>query len=230
MGFAEDLNWSSTDIDAVNIPCPQCDTIIPFGAWTLVNAKENPEAVAKIIDGSLFEFQCPQCGYEAHLAQPCLFVDPDKCICVYSVIDEGMAQQAEAMFANPDSLVVASSKCRIVRGREELAERVLCFDNCLDDRAIELLKFGIRGSARMQGLAETHEDIQVHLEAVEGDGLTFGVEFGEERFTTTMEMRAYKLFDDGIQRSSIADEQPLYVDRIWGDYALDVIEAEGTLG
>lgn len=230
MGFADDLNWSSTDIDEVNVPCPQCDAIFPFDAWTLVNTKENPEAVAKIIDGTLFEFRCPKCGYEAHLAQPCLFVDPDKCICIYSVIDEGMAQQAEAMFADPDSLVAAYSKCRIVRGRKELAERVLCFDNCLDDRAIELLKFGIRGSVRMQGLSEANEDIQVRLEAVEGEGLTFGVEFAEDSFVTTMEMRAYELFDAAIQRSSIANKQPLYVDQTWGDHAFDVIKAEGALG
>lgn len=229
MDFEEDESWSSTDIDEINIPCPQCGTAFAFDAWTLVNARENPEAVPRIVDGSLFEFRCPECGYEAHLAHPCLYIDPDRRACVYSVIDDRMAGLAEEMFADPDNAVASSSTCRIVRGREELAEKVLCLASGLDDRAVELLKFGIRGSVKMQGLVGEGEAVVARLEAADAGSLTFGVECGDQRFVTDMDIAACKLFEDALMKSSIAGEQPVYVDVAWGEHALDVIEAEGTM-
>lgn len=109
--YFDGLHWSSTDVDPVEIPCPECGRTFSFGAWTLVNAKENPEAVQKIIDGRLCEFTCPRCGYTAHLAHPCLFVDPYKHNCIYSVIDTNMKKQAEDMLSDPSNAVAAASTC-----------------------------------------------------------------------------------------------------------------------
>ena len=44
----DELDWSSTDIDRVDITCPSCGGIFAFDAWTLVNARQNPEVVSKI--------------------------------------------------------------------------------------------------------------------------------------------------------------------------------------
>lgn len=223
------ISWSDTDIDTVEITCPQCGTSFDFDAWTLVNAQQNPEAVSKIIDGSLFEFVCPSCGYDAHLAQPCLYVDPVNRVCVYSVLSEDMATQAEAMFLDPDNDAAAASICRIVFGREELAEKVLAFTNGLDDRALELLKFGIRGSARLEGFVSESDEVIARLEAVDGDTLSFSIETRDERFVADMTIGACNMFHDALEKSSIADEQPLYTSIAWGEHALDVIRDEGTM-
>lgn len=230
MDFADDIKWSATEVDEVEIPCPGCGKTFEFGAWTLVNAKENPEDVAKIIDGSICEFTCPHCGYTAHLTHPCLFIDPARRLCIYLVIDNQMKDQAEIMLTDQENDAAAASTCRIVTNRYDFAEKVLAFTSALDDRPIELLKFGIRGSLKMQGFAEMDEDVEVHLVDLTDDGqLSFSVICGEEYFSADMARGAYGVFANALKRSSIKDMQPLFVDKEWGEYALDVIEAEGTM-
>lgn len=226
----DESDWSSTDIDRVDITCPSCGGIFAFDAWTLVNARQNPEVVPKIIDGSICEFTCPSCGYSAHLFHPCLYVDPDKKVCIYLVIDEDMALRAEAMFTDLDNKIAATSLCRIVLDRYAFAEKVLTFQEGLDDRALELLKFGIRGSLKAQGLADVDDEVSVHLVGINESGtMSFSVMCGEDVFSSDMERGAYDLFANAIVKSTVADEQPLYVNAAWGEHALDVIEAEGTL-
>lgn len=230
MDFADDIEWSATDVDEVEIPCPECGKTFEFGAWTLVNASENPEVMPKIIDGSISEFTCPYCGYTAHLTHPCLFIDPIRKLCIYSVIDDRMKDQAETMLTDPENSAAAASTCRIVTNRYDFAEKVLAFTNALDDRPIELLKFGIRGSFEMQGFAEMDEDVEVHLVGLTDDGqLSFSVICGEEYFSTDMARGAYGVFANALERSSIKNMQPLFVDKKWGEHALDIIEAEGTM-
>lgn len=226
----DELSWSSTDIDEVDITCPNCGDVFAFEVWTLVNARQNPEAIPKIIDGSICEFTCPICGYSAHLFHPCLYTDPGKKVCIYLVADEDMALQAEAMFADPDNEIVAMSLCRIVLDRYAFAEKVLALERGLDDRALELLKFGIRGSLKAQGLADVDAEVSVYLVGVDESGaMSFSIECGGDAFSSDMERGAYELFANAIAKSTIADEQPLYVSTAWGEHALDVIEAEGTL-
>lgn len=229
MDFHE-ITWSSTDIDPISITCPECNNAFEFGAWTLINAEENPEAVPKIIDGSICDFICPHCGYEAHLAHPCLFIDPARRICIYSVVDKGMAAHAQEIFSDPGNKAAVASTCRIVRNRLDLAEKVLIFTSGMDDRPIELLKFGIRGSLKMQGLAGVDDDVDVRLVGFDGSTtLSFSITCGDDSFSSDMELGAVELFTNALSKTSIVNEQPLFVDRAWGEYALDVIEAEGTM-
>ncbi len=226
----EESSWSSTEIDPVPITCPNCGEAFEFGAWTLVNASENPEAVQKIIDGSICEFVCLNCGYDAHLAHPCLFIDPDRKVCIYSVIDDDMEARAVEMFNDADNDIAAESTCRIVRDRFALAEKVLIFTQGLDDRPIELLKFAIRGSIKLQGLVAEGDEVDVKLVGFDGgDILSFSIMCGEDVFTSDMEMGAMELFANALNESSIADEEPLFVDPSWGSRAIDAIQTEGTM-
>lgn len=40
---------------------------------------------------------------------------------------------------------------------------------------------------------------------------------------------AYDIYEDAIMRSSLAGDQPYYVDRSWANHAIDVLVAEGVL-
>lgn len=190
MEFADGIGWSASDIDEVKIHSPGCDKTFEFGVWTLVNARENPEVVPKIIDGSICEFTCPYCGYTTHLTHPCLFIDPARRLCVYSVVDDQMKEQAEIMLTNPENDTAAASTCRIVMNRYDLAEKVLAFTSALDDRPIELLKFGIRGSLKMQGFVEMDEDVEVHFVGLtDDDQFSFGAICGKSISLATWRMR-----------------------------------------
>lgn len=74
------------------------------------------------------------------------------------------------------------------------------------------------------------EDVEVHLVGLTDDGqLSFSVICGEEYFSTDMARGAYGVFANALERSSIKNMQPLFVDKKWGEHALDIIEAEGTM-
>ena len=59
--------------------------------------------------------------------------------------------------------------------------------------------------------------------------MSFSIVCGEDVFSSDMERGAYDLFANAIVKSTVVDEQPLCVNTVWGEHALDVIEAEGML-
>ena len=119
---------------------------------------------------------------------------------------------------------------RIVFSREELAEKVAAIEAELDDRAIELLKLGIAGQALMSGAGAANEEYAVRFLGLKEDSLSFALEFESgNRLSASIPLGAYNLFSKGLQKSSLADEQPFYVDRSWARNASEVLEAEGVM-
>lgn len=225
----EATSWGESERDPVSFNCPQCGEVIDFLPWTKLNRMDAPEAYDLLLRDRLSEFVCPACGYTASLTHPCLLLDPDNNVCVYRVVDDGMAAKAEELF---DSLRVEKpfdSACfRIVRTRQELAEKARLAFAGLDDRPMEVLKLGVSGNARMQGFASEDESCEILFRSLGEDGtLEFGIEVGAQRFSSTISEGAYQLFVDLLKKSSLAEEQPYYVDRAWAGKATEVFDSEG---
>lgn len=230
----EDDGWSASEADPVTIPCPGCGSEFEHHAWTLVNARRDPELAARLMEGTLFEFTCPHCGYTASLVQPCLYLDPERRACVYLVVDEQMAQGIARMF---DDLAASDGPTggpdvtrRIVFDRHDLRGRAIALEHKLDDRAIELLKVALVGMAKQQGAVPMDDDTSVvNLVGVEDGGLVFELEHGEDSMTAAMPRGGYDLYADAIMRSTLAGEQPYLVDRGWAHHAIDVLDGERVL-
>lgn len=130
------------------------------------------------MDGTLFEFECPRCGYVASLANPCLYLDSETRTCVYLVANENMAHGVEGMF---DELAESDGSTggpgvrrRIALDRYDLRGRAIALANGLDDRAVQLLKVALIGSAKLQGAVPEEDDACVaSLAGMEGDDLVF---------------------------------------------------------
>lgn len=222
-------NWRGSECDIVNVICPQCGEDFDYGAWTLVNARSTPDEAKRAETGTLFALTCPRCGFEANLEQPCLYVDPKRRLCIYEVIDDEMAKKAAEMFSDPDNANARMSTCRIVSGRNALADKIVAFNAGLDDRAIELLKFGINGNARMQGYVSEGEEITTWLEEVTDDMLVFRTEFGDTSMHAQIEMGAYDLFAEALSQISELEQRRYVVDRNWASRAFDLIDEKGLL-
>lgn len=232
--FEDDLDegWSASETDPVEVPCPGCGRKFLHGAHTLVNARKNPELRDLLIAGRLFEFTCPECGYTASLASPCLYLDPAHRSSIYLVVDEAMGDGVAGMFddLSSDDTPVGRSVKRIVFDRHELREKVVALEAGLDDRVIEILKMAITGSAKMQGNVDPDADCSVKLIELEGGGLVFSIDDGEASFTAVMPRGGYDLYRDALERSSLSEEQPYLVDRKWAEFAIDVLDEEGAFG
>lgn len=226
-----DEGWNDSEADPVDIPCPGCGKECRHYAPTLVNARKNPELRDRLIKGTLFEFTCPQCGYTASLVNPCLYLDPTHRASVYLVISDEMADGAARMFddlGNKDSAAGKGLK-RIVFDRHDLRGRAIALEEGFDDRAIEILKMAVSGSAKIQGAVPADDECIVNLTGVEDGDLVFDVESGNTSFSAIVPRGGYELYRDAIRRASVANEQPYFVNRAWAHHAIDALDAEGLL-
>ena len=222
--FEEQEDLSDSEQDPVDFNCPGCGAPIHFEAWTLLNAQKNPEAAQRLIKGKLSEFTCPSCGYTSSLAHPCLYLDPEHNVFIYSVLDNRMAGMAEEMFAEQPE----GRRCRIVTSRLQLQDKAAIFMAGLDDRPMEILKTGLTGQAKLQGLVAEDEECVAYFTGIGEDSeLVFDIEIGDSSFISSIDMGGYELFASDLARSSMADDEPLYVDREWAYKAIDAFEAEG---
>lgn len=107
--------------------------------WRSVNADHDPELKQAVLDGSLNVLEC-ECGQHTPIHTDLLYHDMEGMYQVHlvlpgkdGVIDlNGIALKLGAS--------VPGYRLRIVRSRHSLLEKVLLFDDRLDDRAIEVLK------------------------------------------------------------------------------------------
>lgn len=226
----DDSAWKQSERDAVMLACPACGKTFEFNAWTLLNTDESFEAVELLRAGRLSEFTCPACGYTTSLVHPCLCLMPSKRAVIYQVDGEKMRAGCIAMFDDLKRDGFPCERYRIVNDRHELREKFLLFDAGLDDRALECLKIGVIGQAKMDGLVPIDTECRVVLRDIgSSDVLHLSLEVGEHSYHTDMPVDALKLFSEPLAGSSIADEQPYVVDRAWADHAYDVLEREGLL-
>ena len=230
---SKDEGWRDSKTDPVEIPCPGCGKEFVHHAWTLVNARRDPELAERLMAGKLFEFTCPHCGYAASLVNPCLYLDPDNRACVYLVVSEDMAEGVIGMFdgfeEDDGTGGINGSKRRIVWDRHELRGKAIAIANGLDDRAVELVKFAVNGSAKMGGHAPMDAECITNLIGMEGEDLLFHIEIGDSEVSAVAPRGGYELFADAITRSSLRDDEPYFVDREWAGHATEVIDAEGVM-
>lgn len=230
---SKDEGWRDSEADPFEIPCPGCGRKFTHHAWTLVNARRDPELAERLMDGTLFEFTCPHCGYTASLVNPCLYLDPDNRACFYLVVNEGMAEGVIGMFdgfeEDDGTGGINGSKRRIVWDRHELRGKAIAIANGLDDRAVELVKFAVNGSAKMGGHAPMDAECITNLIGMEGEDLLFHIEIGDSEMSAVAPRGGYELFADAIMRSSLRDDEPYFVDREWAHHATEVLDAEGVM-
>lgn len=223
--------WKQSERDVVALSCPNCGKRLEFAAWTLVNVDESREASELLRADRLSEFTCPNCGYTASLVHPCLCLMPSHRAVIYQIDHEEMRAGCIAMFDSLKRDAFPCERYRIVRDRHELREKFLLFEAGLDDRALECLKIGVTGQAKVDGLVPVDVECRVILRGIGDDGdLHLAIEVGEDTYLSDMPVDALRLFSEPLAASSIADEQPYIVDRAWADHAYDVLDREGLLG
>ena len=94
--------------------CSKCGKEHIVKIYKSINVAQDPELKAKVLDGSLFLWECPDCGTSNLVAYDCLYHDPEEKIMVWMLPfgePEGaektaIMNQARAMNSRTQSLVV----------------------------------------------------------------------------------------------------------------------------
>ena len=126
------------------IECPGCGKKSDVTVWQSLNGNLNSEAKEKLLNGNLFTFICPDCGYRAELDYQILYHDMKNHAMIYYVAEENV-EECISMFNTSFGMESAeninqSYVKRIVTSKNSLREKAIIFDCGLDDRVIELIK------------------------------------------------------------------------------------------
>ena len=137
----------------IRFRCEQCGKYHDAAVYDGVDVSKEPQFRAKVMDASIFDFVCPDCGAVSGILYPFLYHDPVNRFMIQlvdSTVKEdpftGIFDEEEASEQAVRDVVEdmkARYSFRTVHTPNELMEKIAIFEAGYDDRVIELMKLGI---------------------------------------------------------------------------------------
>ena len=130
------------------IECPKCKNKSSFRIWKSINTQLDPEMKEKVKDGSAFTFTCPECNNQTTVDYGFLYHQMEDSIMIAYAPDDASAEMYYGLFTGKQKLpkemenVFAEGEyiTRITSSVNSLREKIIIFENGLDDRLIEFYK------------------------------------------------------------------------------------------
>lgn len=208
------------------IKCAHCGHESEQDFWVSINADMNPEIKEKLINGELFRHVCEKCGKESVLDYPVLYHDMTNRAMVYYIIEDTV-EEVEGYFNEVEKdlgVTMEGYRKRIVTDLNALREKAIIFDNGLDDRLIELIKFFSFVEA-----AQKHQDknvVHVYFAVIDGELL---LEFiADEPFYYKVSKEFYEHYEKVFGPYLPEDvNENMVVDVAWALDFLEKVKPEG---
>lgn len=192
-----------------DITCRKCGKKSTLTLRACVNVSLHPEEKEQVLDGSFFQYTCPDCGEIMSVTYPLLYDDMAKALMIYLLPDqteEALAKLNEQQKNWSEEMLKAAKVCtmRAVRTINDLAEKIKIADAGLDDRYVELSKAFVFAQFLKQ--KPGCEVVQVLFEQQNGkdgivifskDGKQYWVEFQEGLYDEVVRM-----FEDKVGKTS----------------------------
>lgn len=127
-----------------DVGCPHCGAAVRTQMWPGICAQENPELRSRVLEETVFDWKCPECGYAAQFVYPCLYHDKERKFMVY-VVPNGSGKEFQPVDVSEKFPQLSGVKKRVVSSPAELKEKILIFEAGLDDYAVEMVKYALAG-------------------------------------------------------------------------------------
>lgn len=133
-----------------SVKCPKCSQMSDVTVWSSVTVKDSIDLKSDLLSGKVNMFKCPSCEHTALMPHPMLYHDEEKRLMIsFSPTNDPVLK--EQMFSNIKDSSSKSGELeklegynlRFVTEYNELLEKVLIFDNELNDKAVEVIKLMI---------------------------------------------------------------------------------------
>ena len=129
------------------IKCPACGEISELTVWESITVADSPDLKADLLKGRLNIFSCTACGQRALFPAPILYTDDEKKL-VISFSPQTDAASAQRIFDEIKKSSETSGELenypdynmRFVTAYNDFLEKILIFDNGLNDKVIEVIK------------------------------------------------------------------------------------------
>lgn len=205
----------------VSVTCPQCGTESTTEVWTSVNSADNPDEAQWLIDGFLFEHECPECGNAITLNHNCLYHNPGRKAMVLYLARPQNVDQAETALEKHRA---AGYRARIVPSRLVLREKAAMLRDGLDDRGVELVKFLVFNKFVEEGAIDSRHTAYYGALAEDGGIIVEFIAAGCEPQETVVPRDVYDNAVQQIDALAVEDAQPFLVDRPWAAKTYELLQ------
>jgi hypothetical protein len=156
------------------ITCPHCKAETEMEVWDSVNVSLNATLKQSILNGTFFDWTCPECGQTARIFYPFLYIDMLNRFMIWT----GTPKSLDHDLYN--KMTLDGYKFRYVRVLPELVEKIILLENEIDDYALETMKFTMMQALYKQGMPEKEGDprkgpvpVSMQFRTVENNELVF---------------------------------------------------------
>ena len=192
------------------ITCPKCSRVQAHTIYEQISAFNVPELRNKVLKNELFRFTCENCGHELTLLYPSLYHDAINGFMVYLIPEQDQERIGEIELDAIMNEYLELKTTRIVRIPNQLAEKIIIFENKLDDRLVELVKQETRYFLQQQ---EAPEILDLYLNKSE-NGYYFVIIHGSADWRTldvdenvfNIAAEKYELYLESLKPFEIIDQ------------------------
>ena len=191
-----------------DVGCPHCGAAVKTEMWPGINAQDSPDLRGRLLDETLFDWTCPECGYRARLLYPCLYHDRDRKFMVY-LAPSGNSRELDSVDISGKFSKLSSVKKRVVTTMPGLKEKILIFESGLSDYAVELVKFAL-ADVMNEKYGKRAENCYFCCadEAEDKIGFSFLFEGESEPVRRSTRLDAYEKSLEIVKSSEIPDQDP----------------------
>ena len=130
-----------------NVKCPKCGQMAEVTVWNSITVKDSADLKQDLLQGKINMFHCASCSHTALMPNPILYHDEQKKLLIsFSPCDDPVMEQK--LYDNIKDTSAKSGELknfegynlRFITKYNDFLEKILIFDNKLNDKAIEVIK------------------------------------------------------------------------------------------
>ncbi len=180
-------------------PCSKCGQQHKVIVYRSINIADNPELKAKVMDGSLFLWECPHCGQVNLAKYETLYHDPAKKV-MFWLVPQGEISETQMQAITMHTKAMGGYILRRVNDMGTLMEKVLIAEAGLNDVVLEMCKYVTKLEMVQKSVpAEQKDEFMAsvfHFYKAEGEGdakiLTFMYALGGQMLGVNVGMNVYQ--------------------------------------
>jgi len=198
------------------LTCPACGAKGEKTAISRICASKTDDATKKaLLEGSFFEWQCPECSGRFFINSPFLYNDDKRKFMVYLIPGfKERSYKIPTVIQTSKDYDTNSSKLRITTSFSAFVEKIRIFEAELDDRIVEMLKLLYINMHLQDGGEKVYDMI---FESIDENGdLYFGVFLENDDYEQIIPKSVYD--STVLEFSSLLPEEPsefVVVDQEW---------------
>lgn len=206
------------------VTCPKCAQQSATNIIVSGNTAENPNLRKMIFDETPFRWKCRKCGFSSRYQHPLLYNDPAHGFMIYYIpkVERQKIADAKLEAEYPD---MSDIKKRIVPEINAMKEKIVLFENGINDMAVELTKLAVSEVVAKETGHNVYAGYFTDMNT-EKNSISFQFFVGGDKrsYIQSTRLEVYRRSLDIVRKNFAREEkQPgfLNIGREWAKAALD---------